>query len=130
MKIIEAKNDSALILNFWASWCKPCVAELPNFDALRLKYPDKPIKVILISLDFVKTAEARINKIIEEKSIQTPIYLLNETDYNSWVDKIDTSWGGSLPATLVLDSQKKKIGFYEKELSKDELETIINKLKN
>lgn len=129
MKIIEEKNDSALIVNFWASWCKPCVAELPNFDAIKLKYPHDPFKIILVSLDFAKTAEARINKIIEEKSIKNPIYLLNETDYNSWIDKIDTSWGGSLPATLALDTQKKKIVFYEKELSKDELELIIKKIK-
>jgi thiol-disulfide isomerase/thioredoxin len=128
MKIMEAQNDTALILNFWASWCKPCVAELPHFDELNVKFPDKPFKVLFVSLDFVKTADQRIPKLLKEKSIHSPVYLLNEPDYNSWIDKIDSAWGGSLPATLVLDTKKKKAGFYEKELSKEELEIIVDKL--
>ena len=125
MDLMSTKNDSALLINFWATWCKPCVSELPHFEAFHQKYAAKGIQVILVSLDDVKNANARIARVVKEKSILSPIYLLNEPDYNSWINKIDSSWSGSLPATLFLDKKKNKIAFYEKELSQEELENIV-----
>jgi len=125
MDLMSTKNDSALLVNFWATWCKPCVSELPHFEAFRKKYAAKGIQVILVSLDDVKNANARIARVVKEKLILSPIYLLNEPDYNAWINKIDSSWSGSLPATLFLDKKKNKIGFYEKELSQEELENIV-----
>src|SRR5690606_6809447 len=51
-KYFQKKNDSIYVINFWATWCKPCIKELPAFEKIASEYADKKVKVLLVSLDF------------------------------------------------------------------------------
>lgn len=117
-------NDTTYILNFWATWCGACVKELPEFEKLNQNYKDKKFKMILVSLDF-KSDLNKLQSFVSKKQLSAEVILLNETKYNEWIDKIDPSWGGSIPATLVFKNNTGYKQFNEKSLSFEELESII-----
>jgi thiol-disulfide isomerase/thioredoxin len=100
--LIADKERKILIVNFWATWCAPCVKELPYFEAVHQKN-DEQTKVVLVNLDFADKIE-KVKSFVSRKKIQAPVLLLDEIDYNSWIDKVDTSWQGAIPATLIINT--------------------------
>jgi thiol-disulfide isomerase/thioredoxin len=105
-------NDTIYVYNFWATWCKPCVQELPYFDSLNDYNGETPIKLTLVSLDFKSQIESRLLPFIAAQQIRNEVVVLTDGNVNSWIDKVDSSWSGAIPATLIFKGQKKL--FYEK----------------
>lgn len=122
------KNDENLyVINFWATWCAPCIKELPYFEMLHQK--NKNVKVILVSLDSRKDLEKKLIPFIQKKKLTAEVILLSDKDYNSWLDKIDKSWSGSIPATLIIKGNQKL--FAERDFeSYTELNDYINSFTN
>lgn len=125
--IINQESEKVTVINFWATWCGPCVKELPYFKEVAAQNPD--VNVYLVSLDFVEKLD-RVNTFIEKKGLQSQVLLLDEMDYNSWIDKVDESWSGAIPATLLINSATGERKFVEKELKEGELEKLIAELSN
>ena len=99
---MEDLKGKVVFMNFWATWCAPCVKELPYFEKLNQENPN--VKVILVSLDFEKQVENKLIPFLKKKKIiSTSIYLADK-DYNSWLPKIDKNWSGSIPATVIFYS--------------------------
>ncbi len=123
-EIMTRSSNQVEVINFWATWCKPCIKELPYFQALHTE-KDNVINVTLISLDFADHLDSKVVPFVKKKGITARVLLLDEIDYNSWIDKVDPSWTGSIPATLVIDPQSGSRKFIEGELKQEELEEII-----
>jgi thiol-disulfide isomerase/thioredoxin len=126
--ILNQQNDTTYVINFWATWCKPCVHELGNFTKIDSMYKGQKIRVILVSMDFVKDFNKQLLPFVKRKHIQTTVWLLNDPDYNSWIDKVDSSWGGALPATLIFNNKKHARVFKEDELNFEVLNELIKPL--
>ena len=124
--LLKNNSDTTYVINFWASWCKPCVKELPAFEKLNSKYENKNIKVILISLNFKSELETKLIPFVNEKNLKSKVVLLDEPDYNSWINKVNENWGGAIPATLIINNKKNIKQFYEKEFTFEELENKLN----
>jgi thiol-disulfide isomerase/thioredoxin len=122
-KIIHSGSDQVQVINFWATWCGPCVKELPVFEKLSAEKKTN-VKVTLINLDFADKLD-KVNSFISRKNLKSTVLLLDEIDYNAWIDKVDESWGGAIPATLVINPKTGQRKFVEKELSDGELENLI-----
>lgn len=116
-------NDTLYVINFWATWCKPCVKELPYFESIRNENILLPIKVILISLDFREQLETHLIPFLVKRKIMSEVMVLHDPDANTWIDKIDPEWSGSIPATLFIKGSSRE--FYEKSFSYEELNKII-----
>lgn len=127
-KMQSIQNDTTYIFNFWATWCKPCVKELPYFDALSKNFEGQKVKVILVSLDFKSQLESRLKPFVKENKINSTVLLLNEPDYNSWIDQIDKTWQGSIPATLIINTHNGIRKFFEQEFTEAELHRTLKKL--
>jgi thiol-disulfide isomerase/thioredoxin len=104
-KAIIKEDDTIYVINFWATWCAPCVKELPYFEKLHTDNPK--VKVILVSLDSRKDLEKKLIPFVDRKKITAEVVLLSDKDYNAWLDKIDASWSGAIPATLILNGKRK-----------------------
>ncbi len=122
-RLLSIRNDTVYILNFWATWCVPCVKELPAFQQLHEKYADRNFRMILLSLDFRKDYHSRLLPFLQEKQLKPEVWLLYEPDANSWIPKVDEKWTGSIPATLILHRGERL--FFEAQLSYDELESVV-----
>lgn len=121
-------NDTTYILNFWATWCSPCIKEIGYFEDLHRQAPGTEMKVILISLDFPNSIDRRVIPFLKEKDITAEVKLVTDLDYNAWIDRIDPGWSGAIPATLIYKQDKRL--FLEKELSRDELFNHVKQIMN
>ncbi|KOS04753.1 hypothetical protein AM493_00855 [Flavobacterium akiainvivens] len=124
---LSQKNDTTYVVNFWATWCQPCVEELPHFEEINKKYKKNKVKVVLVSMDFKKDIEKKLLPFINRKQIKSEVILMRETDLNSWLPKVDTTWSGAIPATVIYNKEMRK--FYEKEFTYAELEKEISNFK-
>ncbi|ABG59241.1 thioredoxin-like protein [Cytophaga hutchinsonii ATCC 33406] len=127
-KTIHPENDTLYIVNFWATWCGPCVAELPYFELAAKENADQKVKILLISLDFI-SEKAKVEAFIKKKNILNQVYLFNAGDPNKWINQIDTSWDGAIPATVFYKAGK-KVFFHEGDLTQTELNEKIKTFKN
>lgn len=123
---LEKNNDTLYIINFWATWCAPCIKELPYFQRIHNDYADGKVKVLLVSLDFKRQLESRVIPFIEKNKVTAEVILLSDPDSNKWINKVDTSWSGSIPAT-VFRKGKRQV-FFEKEFTNQELEQVVKSM--
>lgn len=120
--LINSKVEGLRIINFWATFCAPCIKEMPQFEEAYEKFSNQGVEIYLISLDFVEDLD-KVNRLVAKKGIKNKVLLLNDVDYNSWIDKVDDRWSGAIPVTIVLTSSSKVL--IARELREDELNEII-----
>ncbi|MBN1338051.1 MAG: TlpA family protein disulfide reductase [Bacteroidales bacterium] len=121
--LFSQKSDTVYVINFWATWCKPCFKELPEFEKLRKEYKNKAVRVVLISLDFPNKHDSELIPFIRENNLKSGILHLTDTDANKWIDKVSPLWSGAIPATIIYKKNKKE--FYERSMTFDELQKIV-----
>ena len=126
-KILNSRSGQIQVINFWATWCAPCIKDLPLLEKLNTSN-DLNAKITLINLDYADEVD-KVNEFIARKNIRSDVLLLDEVDYNSWIDKVAKEWSGAIPATLILNPKSGKRKFIEGELKEGELEKVITSLK-
>lgn len=128
-QLITTSSEQIQVINFWATWCAPCVKEIPLFESLNKE--NKLVHVTLVSMDYdLDPNPDKVNRFIARKKLQSNVVILAETDPNSWIDKIDKNWGGALPATLIINTKTAKRKLVQRELHEGELEKLIEEVKN
>lgn len=126
-KRMSKGKDTTYVINFWATWCGPCVAELPHFEKLNQEYKNSPIKVILMSLDFKSKLQKEVIPFVKKHKLATEVYVVNESDQQQFIANVDQKWSGAIPATLFINTQKKSRLFAEKEFTYEDLtQTLLN----
>lgn len=128
-KILASPADELHVVNFWATWCPPCVTELPHFEKLSKEYQGKGVRFILISLDFPSQIETKLIPFLEKNKITAEVKVMTNLDYNSWIDKVDSGWQGNIPVTLFFNNAKKRRYFHPSEVTEKELRDLITKHK-
>ncbi len=105
---LHPNKDTTYVFNFWATWCKPCVKELPYFERAWRKFHNQAVKIVLISLDFPNETDQKLLPFLEEHQLHPDIWVLYDVNTDNWMPRIDKSWiTGAIPATLILhDGQR------------------------
>lgn len=124
-KYLNIDDDNIHVVNFWATWCAPCVKELPYFEAVNQEYKDKNVKVLLVSLDFNLK---KLNAFLAKNDLKSEQVLLDDPDQNEWIPKVSKEWSGAIPATVIYKKGKRK--FYEGSFTKSELESELKNFIN
>ena len=122
--LLSKEDDTTYVVNFWATWCVPCVQELPYFVELNSLYKNEAFKMLLVSLDFRKDYLRKLQPFIRDRELEPYVMVLEDKNSNYWINDIDASWTGSIPATLVFRGKDK--AFYERTFHHiDELKEIV-----
>ncbi|MFZ2906716.1 MAG: TlpA disulfide reductase family protein [Cyclobacteriaceae bacterium] len=122
--LIESKSEHIKVINFWATWCAPCIKEIPLFEKLGQERAD--VKVILVSMDLdLDPDPEKVHKFIARKKLQSRVLILDAVSPNLWIDQIEKEWSGALPATLIVNGKTGQRKFVEEELHEGELEKLI-----
>ena len=99
-EVLRQPDDTFKIVNFWATWCAPCIKELPYFVQAQKNYADKNVKFIYVSMDFVKNL-TKVQQTAAKKGLQGELFILQDSP-NTYVAKIDSEWQGQIPVTLIV----------------------------
>lgn len=105
--LFQQQSDTTYVINFWATWCKPCVEELPYFEKLHEAMQGQKVKVILVSLDFPRQLDAKLVPYVQKNQLKSEVIALTDGDFNSWIDKVSPEWGGAIPVTIIYNAQKR-----------------------
>lgn len=116
------QKDAVLVINFWATFCKPCVAEIPSFISITNNYKKDNVKLLLVSLDLPSYYPAKIANFSKKHNFKTNITWLNETNADYFCPRIDASWSGSIPSTVIINTKTGYRKFFEEEMTALEFE--------
>ncbi|MFW6248864.1 MAG: TlpA disulfide reductase family protein [Bacteroidota bacterium] len=125
---LNQQTDSLYVINFWATWCAPCVKEIPDFEKIQAEYADQKVKVLFVSLDSPDHLNSRLIPFIEKMNMKAEVVMLDEVDGNKWIPKVDDKWSGAIPATLIYNSDKRE--FYAREFTYEELQQTLESFLN
>lgn len=106
--VFSQSTDTVYVVNFWATWCKPCIAEMPYFERLAKSFSTEKMKIVLVSLDFKEQLETRLLPYLEKNEMPGEVMLLADPNANYWIDKVNPEWGGAIPVTLVYRGDRRE----------------------
>ena len=104
--LLRIENDTTYVMNFWATWCKPCIEEMPYFKEMDSIHADKKLKLVFVSLDFPKQLETRLIPFAKNYNIESQVVVLLDGKQNDWIGKVSNQWSGAIPATYIYNRNK------------------------
>jgi thiol-disulfide isomerase/thioredoxin len=125
-KIIDTTRGP-LIVNFWASWCGPCIREIPYFDSL-IAIKNAPVKLLLVSLDFPADYPVRLTQFVKKQGYKGRVVFLAETNADYFCPVIEKQWDGAIPASIFVDNNKKYYRFFGHQLTRERFALELDKL--
>ena len=121
------KSDSVLVISFWATFCKPCIEEIPYLENISQKYKDQKVKVLLVSLDLPGFFPGKIESFVAKNKYISQVVWLNESNADYFCPKIDKSWSGAIPSTVIINRKKGYKKFFEEQMKPDQFEHELRK---
>ena len=125
LKRVYNNSDTTYIINFWATWCKPCVEELPEFEAFHQAHQGQAVKVILVSMDFKEDLDKKLIPFLKKMPHSSEVILLDEINGNDFINKVHAQWSGAIPATLITSKNKHKLVLFERKITLRMLENEL-----
>ncbi len=117
------------IINLWATWCSPCVAELPYFGNIYKRYPKEQVHLYLLNIEGKEAEEKKLKPFLKKNPLPCPVYLLEDGTPTDLEKVLKTEISGALPTTLIYNSNGKLIKKIENPITEEEIEKILNKYK-
>jgi len=105
--IKENAKGNVLLLNFWASWCKPCVKEFPELVKLYNDYKDKGFRLVFVSLDDLPDIEKKVVPFLKNQGVDFTTYYNKFDKPEELIDYVDKNWQGAIPSTYIYDKDGK-----------------------
>src|SRR5436190_5474189 len=122
------ESKTPLIVNFWATFCVPCIQEMPYFQEMARQYKSQNLSLLFVSLDLREAYPTKVNEMAKKLNLTSPVVWLNETNADYFCPKIDTGWSGGMPSSLFVNNATGYHKFFEDQLSKEKLEKEIHEM--
>lgn len=125
---MQKESDRLLVFNFWATWCGPCVKELPLFEKLNSEQADR-VEVTLVSMDLdLDPSPDKVYRFVDRKKLKSTVWLLDASNPDSWISRVDKEWSGALPATIIINPKTGQRKFIGKALDEGDLERLLSEM--
>jgi thiol-disulfide isomerase/thioredoxin len=105
--LFKKENDTLYVINFWATWCKPCLEEIPIMEQLVDSTKGTKTRVILVSMDMRNSLQRKLIPYIKQNNIEGEVVVLADPAANDWINRVSPQWTGSIPATLIYQNKKR-----------------------
>lgn len=125
LETIIRESKVPMLIGFWATWCKPCIAEIPGLESTVKKFENDSIQLLLVSLDSKEDFPDAILKTVNQRHFTAPLAWLDETNADYFCPKIDSNWSGAIPASLLINPKTGQRKFFEQPLDPEKLEKEI-----
>lgn len=122
------KSDHPIVVSFWATWCAPCVEEIPWLQSAVEKNKTGKVELVLVSLDFPNFYPKKIADVVKQKKFAGTLFWLDETNADYFCPKIDAKWDGAIPATLLINNKTGYRKFFNRQLTERQVEPEISSL--
>ena len=108
-RAIAAQRGHVVLVNFWATWCGPCVAEFPAIVQTSRRYKSQGLRVFAVSADQLKDRQTKVVPFLVKSGADFPAYLEKSADPEEFIDAFDPAWQGDLPRTIIYDRQGRRV---------------------
>lgn len=126
--LLQQNDGRIYVVNFWATWCRPCIVEMPFFEQLARENDPQNLQVIMVSLDRVADIRTTLKDFVKDRPMVLPTLAFTDNNYEGWIKRVDRSWTGSIPVTLVYRNGQRY--FNRGQISSySELEGIVDRVR-
>ncbi|MBX3238433.1 MAG: TlpA family protein disulfide reductase [Chitinophagaceae bacterium] len=124
---IKKDENKTLLINFWATWCVPCIEEMPLLMEMNEQFRNHPeFKMLLVSLDSKKSL-GKLQGFLAKHKIDAEVVLLDDNKrMNEWIPAMDSQWQGNLPSTFVYH-RGRKVAFIDGEVTRSQLQALADR---
>jgi thiol-disulfide isomerase/thioredoxin len=126
-KLIASAKGKVLLVNFWATWCEPCRAEMPALAKLEAGLRAKGFRLVTVSADEPEDQAAAL-QFLRRSKVQGPAYLKRVKNDDAFITSVDPKWSGALPALILFDRAGRKARAFVGETDLKALEAAIRTL--
>lgn len=120
-------NDTTYVVNFWSTFCQPCIEEMPYLQSISKKYANQKVKLVFVSLDAKSFYPKKLNSFLKQHNITATSIWLNETNADIFCPAVDEKWSGAIPATIIVNNKKGYKQFYEEQFTPQQFEQALKK---
>lgn len=127
IRTVMDTTSGPLIVNFWATWCGPCIKEIPWFEQ-GIDKAAAPVKLLLVSLDFPEAFPTQLTAFVKKKGYKSEVLFLEETKADYFIPIIAPKWQGAIPASVFINNSKKYYEVFNHQLTEQRFELELQKL--
>ena len=110
-QLIHQRNGKVLLLNVWATWCKPCIEEFPDLIRLHRTYRDSAVDIVAISVDYPDEVDSKILPFLDSLNVSFKVFVADLQKQEDLINALNPSWSGAVPATFVYDAHGQRTAF-------------------
>jgi thiol-disulfide isomerase/thioredoxin len=127
-RMIQNREGKVLLLNVWATWCAPCVEEFPDIARLSQSYDSKTLEVVAVSADYPDEVDSKIIPFLKKQNVSFRVYVAKFDDQEDFINALDPTWNGALPATLIYDRHGRQRFFHVGQQTYEQFKDAVDKV--